>query len=140
MTYLTRIIYSAQSRGSEWGENEIDYILFLKSNVTVNPNFNEVKDLRYIGRDELDDFVRKVKEEGSGVTPWFDLIANSLLPNWWDKLMLDRLEEFKNHEEIYRFFWPKTLPWLIIAQSHFSIFYKNLNKVLFRIFKLFSCS
>ena len=101
MMYLTRIIYSAQSKDSEWGENEIDYILFLRSNPTLKPNWNEVKDVRYVGRDELAGFIQKVKDEGSGVTPWFDLIAGSLLPNWWDSL--DQLEKFKNHEEIYRF-------------------------------------
>ncbi len=100
MTYLTRIIYSANSNGI-WGENEIDYILFLRSNLTLNPNWNEVKSVKYINRDELELFVRKAKEDGSGVTPWFDLIASSLLPKWWDKL--NDLEEFKNHTEIVRF-------------------------------------
>ena len=103
MTYLTRIIYSAESSGGKWGENEIDYILFLKSNITLKPNWNEVKSLKYISRHELDQFVAKAKEDGSGVTPWFDLIASSLLPKWWDKL--DSLDDFKNHTEIYRFIW-----------------------------------
>jgi isopentenyl-diphosphate delta-isomerase len=101
MMYLTRIIYSAQSQAGQWGENEIDYILFLRANLTLNPNWNEVKDLRYIGREELHNFVRSVKEDGSGVTPWFDLIARSLLPRWWDNL--DKLDDFKNHDEIHRF-------------------------------------
>ena len=100
MTYLTRIIYSAESDG-KWAENEIDYILFLRSNVTLKPNWNEVKALKYISRDELEQFVAKAKEDGSGVTPWFNLIAGSLLPQWWDKL--DSIEDFKNHSEITRF-------------------------------------
>jgi isopentenyl-diphosphate delta-isomerase len=97
---LTRIIYSAES-DEKWGENEIDYILFLRSNITLDPNWNEVKSLKYISRNELDLFVEKAKEDGSGVTPWFNLIAGSLLPKWWDKL--DSLDEFKNHTEIIRF-------------------------------------
>jgi isopentenyldiphosphate isomerase len=70
MTYLTRILYSATSAGGKWGENEIDYILFIRSNVRLVPNWNEVKNLRYVARDELDSFVRKAKEDGAGVTPW----------------------------------------------------------------------
>ncbi len=127
MTYLTRIIYSANSNGI-WGENEIDYILFLRSNLNLNPNWNEVKAVKYINRNELELFVNKAKEDGSGVTPWFDLIAGSLLPKWWDKL--NDLDEFKNHTEIVRFIWltcPKIKTenqchyekWKIIIKSHF---------------------
>ena len=100
MTYLTRIIYSANSAG-KWGENEIDYILFLRSNLKLSPNWNEVQAIKYIAKDELESFIEKAKTDGPGVTPWFDLIAKSLLPRWWDKL--DSLEEFKNHQEIIRF-------------------------------------
>lgn len=103
ITYLTRVLYSAPSSG-KWGENEMDYILFLRSkqsNITLRPNWNEVKNVKYISKDELADFVKRAKEDGSGVTPWFEFIANSLLPKWWDNL--DKLDDFKNHIDIVRF-------------------------------------
>ena len=46
-TYLTRIHYLAPSDGL-WGEHEIDYILFIKRNVDVEPNPNEVSEVKYV--------------------------------------------------------------------------------------------
>nr|CAD7569135.1 unnamed protein product [Timema californicum] len=48
--YLTRIHYQAGNRG-QWGEHEIDYIMILHRDVTLNPNMNECKscDAEYIG-------------------------------------------------------------------------------------------
>lgn len=31
----------------------VDYILFLTANVTVTPNFNEIRDYKYVSKDEL---------------------------------------------------------------------------------------
>jgi hypothetical protein len=62
---------------------------------------NEVKNVMSLNRDELDSFVKKMKNDGPGITPWFELIANSLLPKWWDNL--NDLESLKNHLEIKRF-------------------------------------
>ena len=70
--YLTRIHYLAPSNGM-WGEHEgaassyssiraladpsfddkVDYILFLTADVTVNPNENEIRDHRYVSKEEL---------------------------------------------------------------------------------------
>merc|ERR1712225_212652 len=43
--FLTRIHYKAPSDG-KWGEHEIDYILFIKANVDLKPNLNEVQDTK----------------------------------------------------------------------------------------------
>ena len=53
--YLTRIHYKSDNVPADgmWGEHEIDYILFIQRNVTVNPNENEVKEHRYVSRQEL---------------------------------------------------------------------------------------
>ena len=101
MTYLTRILYASPSSG-QWGEHELDYILFLRAReggITVTPNPNEVKDIEYVPRTELNDFLREKKKVG--ITPWFELIANSMLPVWWQNL--DRLEEHQDHKKIKRF-------------------------------------
>ncbi len=105
MIYLTRIEYKANnSADSEWGEYEMDYILFLKSNdaaLRVDPNPDEVKDIAYVKRSELADFLAEIKKTSNGATPWFNLMANSLLPKWWANL--DNLGQFKNHKDITRF-------------------------------------
>ena len=52
--YLTRILYADVGDGV-WGENEMDYVLFLIKDVDINPNPDEVREIRYINRDELDE-------------------------------------------------------------------------------------
>ena len=68
--YLTRIHYLAPSDGV-WGEHEgatiidlsymrhadhsnpVDYILFLTADVSVTPNLNEIRDYKYVSKEEL---------------------------------------------------------------------------------------
>lgn len=101
MEYLTRIEYAAPSFGGKWGENEIDYILFLKTDteLDVDPNPEEVKDVAYVKLANLDKFLHKVSIDG--ITPWFALMAKTLLPKWWSNL--DNLEKFKDHNNIMRY-------------------------------------
>jgi isopentenyl-diphosphate delta-isomerase len=97
MQYLTRIEYSADSNGP-WAENEIDYIIFLKCFHPVNlkPNPDEVKAVSYVKQNELGDFLSDVGPDG--LTPWFNLMADSLLPKWWNGI--DDLSKFINHKDI----------------------------------------
>lgn len=53
-TYLTRLIYKCPGDGV-WGEHELDYILFLIKDVDINPNPDEVREIRYLKRNELDE-------------------------------------------------------------------------------------
>ncbi|CAN7940216.1 unnamed protein product, partial [Ixodes hexagonus] len=54
--YLTRILYKAPS-DSVWGENEVDYILFVQKDVRVKPNPNEVKESLYLAREDMLPFI-----------------------------------------------------------------------------------
>jgi len=80
--YLTRIYYLAPSNGM-WGEHEVDYILFLAANVTVTPNLNEIRDHKYVSKEELESMFQDPKNL---FTPWFKLIARDFLFGWWDEL------------------------------------------------------
>ena len=104
MTYLTRILYASPSgSGDRWGEHELDYILFLRERsggISLIPNPDEVQNIEYVPRNELEDFVQ-AKKKDVGVTPWFELIAKSMLPVWWDNL--DRLQEYQDHKNILNF-------------------------------------
>ncbi|CAK3874703.1 IDI1, isopentenyl diphosphate:dimethylallyl diphosphate isomerase [Lecanosticta acicola] len=89
--FLTRIHYKAPSDG-KWGEHEIDYILFIKADVDLNANPNEVQATRYVKPDEL----KEMFEEGKlSFTPWFKLICNSMLFEWWEHLD-SGLDKYKN--------------------------------------------
>jgi len=103
MIYLTRILYSAPSSGM-WAEHELDYILVLraKSAIPLSPNPNEVMNFEYVSKEHINEFITTMKHEGEGVTPWFELIANSLLPKWWDNI--DNIEIHQDHKNIRRFY------------------------------------
>jgi len=81
--YLTRIHYLAPSNGV-WGEHEVDYILFLTADVTVNPNLNEIRDYKYVNKAELQ---AMFDDSSNSFTPWFKLIARDFLFGWWDELL-----------------------------------------------------
>ncbi|KIW21498.1 isopentenyl-diphosphate delta-isomerase [Exophiala spinifera] len=104
--FLTRIHYLAPSDG-KWGEHEIDYILFVEADVTLDVNPNEVRDTRWVGRDELRQMFADV-ETNSGrdkdlkYTPWFRLICEGMLFDWWEKLEQGKLSEVVNESQIRR--------------------------------------
>ncbi|GFO21326.1 isopentenyl-diphosphate delta-isomerase [Plakobranchus ocellatus] len=86
--FLTRILYKADNvpHDGKWGEHEIDYILFIQKDVTVNANPNEVKSYRYVSQKDLKDLIDSSQDKGMLLTPWFKLICNNFLFKWWNKL------------------------------------------------------
>ncbi|KAK2067005.1 hypothetical protein P8C59_000775 [Phyllachora maydis] len=95
--FLTRIHYKAPSDG-KWGEHEIDYILFIKAKVDLEPNKNEVRATQYVTPETL----KKLFADASlKFTPWFKLICESLLFEWWQNLD-SGLEKYMNEEQIRR--------------------------------------
>ncbi|TPX07335.1 uncharacterized protein E0L32_010757 [Thyridium curvatum] len=95
--FLTRIHYKAPSNG-QWGEHEIDYILFIKANVDLDVNPNEVRDTKYVSPDQLKQLFT---DPSYKFTPWFKLICDSMLFEWW-KHLDSGLEKFMNEQEIRR--------------------------------------
>ncbi|KAL9948449.1 isopentenyl-diphosphate delta-isomerase idi1 [Verticillium nonalfalfae] len=95
--FLTRIHYKAPSDG-KWGEHEIDYILFIKANVTLDVNKNEVQATQYVSPDELKALFQDPKLV---FTPWFKLICETMLFEWWAHLDAG-LEPYMNEQEIRR--------------------------------------
>jgi isopentenyl-diphosphate delta-isomerase len=100
--FLTRIHYRADNIPHDgiWAEHEIDHILIIRRDVTVHPNMNEVRNYRFVTRDELRHLVAESETNGTLLTPWFKLIVNSFLWKWWDHL--ESLESCKDHNTIHR--------------------------------------
>ena len=69
-----------------WGEHEIDYILFIKKDVEFDINKNEIADVQYVSQDKLKSLLKEYKENDIKVSPWFNLITDNFLYNWWDNL------------------------------------------------------
>lgn len=97
LRYLTRIHYKSIGDG-EWGEHEIDYILFLHRDVTLNPNPNEVSEVQFVSKSEFGDFLHKLEQP---LTPWFQLVAKHRLSLWWENL--HNLTQFEDHRNINSF-------------------------------------
>lgn len=77
--------------------SKVDYILFIKADVELDVNENEVRDHQYVTADELK---AKFDDENLKFTPWFKLICTSMLFEWWENL--HDLEKFKNETQIRR--------------------------------------
>lgn len=95
--FLTRIHYKAASDG-KWGEHEIDYILFIQADVDLDVNSNEVRDTKYVSPDELKEMF---KNDELSFTPWFKLICQTMLFEWWEHLD-NGLEKYIGDTEIKR--------------------------------------
>ncbi|EMC91862.1 hypothetical protein BAUCODRAFT_126839 [Baudoinia panamericana UAMH 10762] len=95
--FLTRIHYKAPSDG-KWGEHEIDYILFIKADVDLDINPNEVQATRYVSEAELKEMF---KDDKLTFTPWFKLICQTMMFEWWEHLD-HGLEKYKGEKDIRR--------------------------------------
>ncbi|KAJ0852307.1 putative isopentenyl-diphosphate Delta-isomerase [Helianthus annuus] len=75
-TPLSRMLYKAPSDG-KWGEHELDYLLFIVRDVAVNPNPDEVADIKYVNQEQLKELLRKADagEEGLKLSPWFRYVT-----------------------------------------------------------------
>lgn len=94
----------------------MDYILFIKANVDLDVNPNEIRDVKYVTPEELkamfadsskypcwsrlSTLTDLIDMLGVPMTPWFKLICNSFLFKWWDQL--DTIESVKADDTIHR--------------------------------------
>eukprot|EP00906_Rhabdomonas_costata_P008913 RCo012647 len=82
--FLTRMHYTAPAEGGEWGEDEMDYILFLRHTHPVcNVNREESQDERFVTLPELQ---RMMADPALKWSPWFAKIVSNFLPQWWAEL------------------------------------------------------
>lgn len=93
---LTRIHYKASS-DDIWAEHEVDYILFLQKNVTLEPNLNEVEKCWYASPENVHDLMKSADDQ---LTPWFRMIAERFLFQWWDNL--HDLAKFEDLSKIHK--------------------------------------
>ena len=76
----------------------VDYILFIKADVDLEENPNEVQATKYITEDELK---AMFKDDSLLFTPWFKLICQSMLFEWWGSLD-QGLDKYKGETAIRR--------------------------------------
>jgi len=102
--YITRIKYHADNSPNDgvFGEHEIDYCLILKGDFKLALNLNEVKSVKYLSVDECREFLAEGGRHESGLllTPWFKMICEHFLFEWWQKI--DELDTVKDHVNIHK--------------------------------------
>jgi isopentenyl-diphosphate delta-isomerase len=76
----------------------VDYILFIKADVDLEPNPNEVQDTKYVTADGLKELFH---DPSLKFTPWFKLICNTMLFEWWEHLD-EGLEKYMGETAIRR--------------------------------------
>ena len=84
---ITRMMYRARA-DQIWVEHELDHILFARatSNMEVSPNPNEISEVQWVTEDELNQWLSEKPQDGRIIAPWFRLIAENILPEWWGNL------------------------------------------------------
>ena len=100
--FLTRLHYCAADEHTygpqaEWGEHEIDYILFVKADVDLAPNPEEVDAVKYVSFQQL----TSMMHSSSGLlwSPWFRILAMHFLESWWQNV--DDAIETDQHVDLH---------------------------------------
>lgn len=93
--FLTRFHYWAADTvthgpKSPWGEHEIDYVLLFvvksKDEITLNPNREEVEDVKWVSQSKLDEMM---SDKTLLFSPWFRIIMKRWVlgaNGWWNDL------------------------------------------------------
>ena len=76
----------------------VDYILIIKADVDHKANPNEVQDTKYVTQESLKTMFQ---DDSLKFTPWFKLICNTMLFEWWDHLDAG-LDQYTNETQIRR--------------------------------------
>lgn len=76
----------------------VDYILFIRADVDLNINPNEVRDYKWVTADEL----KPMLEQPDKFTPWFKLICKTMLFEWWSHFGTPEFKKFIRETTIRR--------------------------------------
>ena len=80
--FVTKMRYQAR-QDQDWIEREIDHCLVIHTDVNLNPNPNEVSDVKWVSQNELEEMLIANDPENV-IAPWFRCIAARLMTDdWW---------------------------------------------------------
>jgi len=80
--FITKMRYQAR-QDEEWIEREVDHCLIIHADVDLNPNENEVSEVKWVSQQELAYMLGSNKSEAV-IAPWFRCIAARIMDDdWW---------------------------------------------------------
>lgn len=100
-TFMTKVHYQAKEEGI-WGEHEMDHVLIVKKDIEVNPNPEEVQQIKYVDQQGLKRFIDEAQTNGDLVAPWFNLIQAQFLATWWPAVTQGTVQTLVEADKIYR--------------------------------------
>ena len=82
--FITKMRYSARMNET-WTEREIDHILVIQADVDLEPNQNEVSEIKWVSEEELEAMLIDEEQTEGVIAPWFRCIAARVMDEtWWD--------------------------------------------------------
>ena len=95
--FVTKMMYSARMN-ADWIEREIDHILVIQADVDIKINQNEVSEIKWVSKQELEQILAGDVDIGGEIAPWFRCIAERVMTDeWWDSIgNLDRIVELRD--------------------------------------------
>ena len=95
--FVTKMMYSARMN-ADWIEREIDHILVIQADVDIKMNQNEVSEIKWVSKQELDQILAGDVDIGGEIAPWFRCIAERVMTDeWWDSVgNLDRIVKLRD--------------------------------------------
>jgi geranylgeranyl diphosphate synthase type I len=82
--FITKMMYSARMNG-DWIEREIDHILVIQADVELSINENEVSEIKWVTKDELEAMLVGEIDFDGEIAPWFRCISGRVMTDdWWD--------------------------------------------------------
>lgn len=84
---ITRMLYMARA-DETWTEHELDHILFARApnDMELNVNINEISETIWVSQSDLEEWLSEHPTRRGIIAPWFRLIAENILPEWWGNL------------------------------------------------------
>ncbi len=95
--FVTKMMYSARMN-ADWIEREIDHILLIQADVSIKINQNEVSEIKWVSKQELDQILAGDIDIGGEIAPWFRCIAERVMTDdWWDSVgNLERIVKLRD--------------------------------------------
>lgn len=82
--FITKMRYSARMNET-WTEREIDHILVIQADVDLDPNPNEISEIKWVSEEELEAMLIDEHHTEGVIAPWFRCIAARVMDEtWWD--------------------------------------------------------
>ena len=82
--FITKMRYSARMNET-WTEREIDHILVIQADVDLDPNPNEISEIKWVSEEELEAMLIDEHHTEGVIAPWFRCVAARVMDEtWWD--------------------------------------------------------